>query len=526
MLKANPVRLGIAALLVFAIVGVAYMMNDENEQMSEDELTRFVAAEQAAYSAAIRQQPVQLTSDSLVTGSLDTGDARGSNSVFEDYFVYVSDDTTSFRLQLTSGAFAPDLVVTAPDGRRIAASALRQTMQRAEITGLAGPGRFDITVTSQEAGESGVYELSVDRPQNLPVLSEGDGPLSDDLGIDGALRAGRYVNRYQLELRAGNPVVITACSRAYTPTLQVLGPEGELTEPWGTLEQHQSNDGVHVASFRFRPTHQDAYMLYVSSVQEEVDGQYELSLTTVRKRAIATNGTLVSGTLGEQSWYSGGRYIDTFRFDGYAGDSLEIRVSSDEFDPSLELRAGDRVMSSGSSQRPIEIQLNSTGQFEVEVSSVAEGVTGRYAIRVTARSPKGLRSQVISTETSRVGQTNRSHHFEVKVSRVDIQRVAEDRARVRIHLEEKSLDFEGEWDEWSRRVRFAFLTDNTGRRYTAAPAEATGGEGNEVAEGGTRTGMLTFYGNPNGATPRHIVLHYPIGLDRGVVVPVSIPLAR
>jgi hypothetical protein len=108
---------------------------------------------------------------------------------------------------------------------------------------------------------------------------------------------------------------------------------------------------------------------------------------------------------------------------------------------------------------------------------------------------------------------------------VGVTPAGDGRVQVRVRVEERSLDFGGEWDEWPRRVSRTRLTDDTGRVYY--PIDASGGQdGDDVEPGEARRGEIVFEAGRAGGRPERLVLLYPIGVNGAVVVAVPVELER
>lgn len=532
-MKQRPVTAAVLSGIVLVSALSASFMLRGSDPLDDSEAARQLAADLVRYSAALRQSPARL-GDELATGSLEHGDAVSYDNRFEDYYFYESGDSTAFNLVATSATFAPDIVVVTPDGRRLAASTLMQTDKRAEAVGLAGAGRYEIIVTSREESAGGPYELSAGLPEEPVVLSASHPTYEDTLGVRAVLRAGRYEHRYSVEARPDEPVILSIYARNFTPTMHLLGPEGEVSQPWSSVEQRVDGDSIQVTVLRFRPGSEAPYLVLASSEERAAQGPYIVELATVRTLAIRTDGRGVSGKLGERSWYRDGRYIDTYRFQADANDKVIVEVRSAEFAPRLVLRRGEQNVATaeGGQVARTEQTLGASAAYEIDITSVDQNANGPYTVTVTIErtdvdgTPPEGGVQTFSASTSRVGRTNRDHRFEVSVSSVTMTSLPGGRVRIQLDVRERSVDFEGEWDPWERRARHSWVTDDSGRRYGGAPAEARGGEGETVTMGGARTGRLSFYGQAGDDAPSSITLHFPIGSDRGIVVSVPIPLQR
>jgi len=518
-------RVRLVLLAVVLVAGaVAAVAAVRRGQPSDAELAMQATVEQTAWRNYLQYAPLRLEGG-FATGTLTVGDGVSPDGLLEDYYAFEAADSSAFSVIVTAAAFAPDLVVTTPGGRRIAASTLWQTPHRAEVPGLRGPGRFVIAVTARAPGAGGAYELSAGPPP-LPRLVEPEDAVDSTLGLGGSpLRAGRYEDHYAVLAPPGQSLLVAVRSRTFRPRLALLGPEGLVVEPWGSLARRDT-DTLHTAAIRYQPGWDAPYLLIVSSEEEGRRGEYTVEVEPVRILAIRTDGVGVSGTLGESGWYRDGRYGDTYRFEAAEGTAALIEVRSEAFEPEVVLRQGDRVVARRSGERAARIEADlDGGAYELDVTSTDPDAAGDYTVFVTVDAPEGPRTQTFSTEVRRVGTTTRGHSFEVTVRRVSVTPAGDDRVQVRLRIEERSLDFLGEWDEWPRRAFRTRLTDDTGRAYY--PVDASGGQdGDAVEPGGVRRGEIVYEAPRAGPRPATLTLLYTIGVDGRVVVAVPVGLER
>lgn len=383
-------RVAIGMGLVALVVVIIAFALGRGGGPDDDELERARIAERTAWSAYLRQSPVALDGG-FGAGTLGDEDAVGPEERREDYYAYETADSTAFSIVVTASAFTPDLIVTTPDGQRLAASGLRQTDHRAEVEGLRGPGRFVLAVTSREPDVRGTYEISVGRLETVGTLRPGE-TLRGELGA-GVLRAGRFEALYTLRPRdEDDPLIVTIAAERFQPRAYLLGPEGEVREPQGSMEQVDDDDGQHLAILRFLPTRAVPYTLIVTSEAEGARGAFSVDVKPVRILAIAPDGSPVGGTLGEKGWYRSGRYIDTYRFTAPAGAVVAVEVSSSAFGPTVSLLQNKRPVAGGQGGGTVRAETVAEEEttFEVEVSSVDTGRSGDYTVSVYAGTVTGL----------------------------------------------------------------------------------------------------------------------------------------
>ena len=510
-----------AAKLAVAVVGVALLalwavglILDSRETLSEEDAERRAEIERAEWSASLRQAPTPLA-DSLVAGELRPGDAETSDGSYADYYAFEAPDSVAYSVVVTSADFAPDLAVRLPDGRTLAASNLLRTQTRAEITGLQGPGRFDIAVRSLAREATGAYDLSVQRVVPIDTVYVGDDPVADSLG-GGFLRMGRYERAFGIVADSEDPVVLRVVSEDFVPRLSLIGLNGEVAGAWRTAQTISRGDSVHAAVIRFLPGWELApYRLLVTSAEPGGTGAFALEATRLVPQRIAADGRGVTRTLSEDSWVEDGRYVDYYVFRGQSGARTVIEARSETFAPALRLwrsvrrdqkEVASALNAAGSATAALEQELEAD-EYVLEVTSggAADDSTraygGPYALVLKtvrpdpppsapapARPDGGAAAPSGSTETqvfpvSAGGRgTAGGNTFEVRVTHATVSYPAGASTRVQLSVSVESVNYTGDWAPWSRFVSGGLLTDDQGHRYTPAGGSSPSGP---TAEPGT-----------------------------------------
>jgi len=105
-------------------------------------------------------------------------------------------------------------------------------------------------------------------------------------------------------------------------------------------------------------------------------------------------GASVSGQLGPgDRRRGGGRYEDRFTLDGRQGDRLELRLSSNDFDPLLGVTgpgfeaANDDDRAGGGRDARLLVTLPRNGRYTLSVSSYSRGGAGSYLLEVRTARP-------------------------------------------------------------------------------------------------------------------------------------------
>ena len=520
--KAARLAVGVLLVALVALWAVGLIL-DSRETLTDEEIERRAEVERAEWSASLRQAPTALT-DSLVSGELMPGDAETSDGSYADYYAFEAPDSVAYAVVVTSADFAPDLAVRLPGGRTIAASDLLRTGTRAEITGLQGPGRFDIAVRSVAPDATGGYDLSVQRVTAIDTVYVDDEPFADSLGT-GLLRMERYERPFGIVADSENPVVIRVVSEDFVPRLTLLGPNGEVTGAWRTAQTISSGDSLHASLIRFLPGWELApYRLFVSSAEPGATGTFALEATSLPPRTVPTNGRAAGFELGENSWVEDGRYVDHFKFRATDGAKTVISVESQTFPPALRVWRDVRR-----DQKEIVAALNEGGAPSARVEQELDG--GEYVLEVTSGGseddslrvyggPYVLRLQTIRPEPTPAAPSRPSASrpsrpapssapeskvfspgvsargasggstFEVRVTHATLSYPGS-RTRVQLSVSVESIDYTGAWAPWSSFVSKGYVLDDKGRRYTAAGGSSPSGD--QAEPGTVRRGTVVFY---------------------------------
>lgn len=509
------------------------------------------AMERAQWAAMMRRAPRPL-SRAGVRDTLGPGDAQGPDDRFSDFYAYAASDSATFSVVVVSADFAPDLAVRRPDGVTVAASTLLRTGQRAEVPGLRGPGRFEIVVTSRDPGATGGYELTAGATVQADTLYVGDEARGDSLGL-GALQAGRYERVYGVVTSSDAPVVISVVSADFVPRVSLIGPTGEVIDR--TVER-VAGDSLQGVLVRYIPGWDAPYRLVVSSEARGARGTFAVEARPLPLTTIVPDGRGIAGTLGDDSWLDGYRYVDTYRFTIQNGMRTAIQVSSDEIAPGYRLIRLDRrderetaadLNPRGASTVGAE-QTLPAGDYALEVTSggtptdTTRAVGGRYtlSVRQTPIAPpprpatprpatpqpdpeepaaEPPESRVIPQSVERTG-TSGGSTFAVGATQVALS-YPRGRTRVQVSVSVRSVDYTGDWAPWSRFASRSYLVDDDGRRYTASPGESASPSGPRAEPGTVRRGTVVFYGQGTRTGQSRFQLVASIGAS-SVTVPLPV----
>ncbi|MCY4671074.1 MAG: pre-peptidase C-terminal domain-containing protein, partial [Rhodococcus sp.] len=252
------------------------------------------------------------------------------------------------------------------------------------------PGVFAVEVSmvrcaSDDCGWS-MQAYSADAPGN--PLESRDFPQR----YDGALRStdsrsptGEFFDLYEFEVSAGQVIIADLQSPDFDTYLSLESPSREI---W-TNDDYERD--VNRSQLEIAATETGRWTVRATSFEPGRTGQYTLILDAREPDATELLGRTVAGSLtGTDERLKDGRYADTHVFDGTVGDGVIIDLRASGFDPVLilfppegELHENDDYQGALDHSR-IEIDLNSTGQYRVLVTSYAANETGSYELTVTS----------------------------------------------------------------------------------------------------------------------------------------------
>jgi hypothetical protein len=341
------------------------------------------------------------------TGRLAAGDRTLQSGEYYDEFTTEGRRGEIVTFDLRSSQFDPYLIVVDPNDKRTENDDYEGDPSRALVSlELPADGEYRVLVTSYEKGETGSYDLGIQRGAQAGAQAAAAprgprierGRLSND---DQTLRSGEYVDSYTFEGRPGERVVIDVASDDFDTYLILIPPRGERQE--NDDIEGRPNHSVIDADVRESGT----YRVLVTSYENGESGSYELRIdlgsaeqpSADRPRdavAISYDQTAEGRLSPGDARLESGEYRDIYTFEGQSGDRIVLELASREFDPYLSLKppAGEQIDNDDADGRQdlsrIELTLREGGRYRVAVTSYESGMTGGY--RLTLRRASGLPS--------------------------------------------------------------------------------------------------------------------------------------
>lgn len=342
-----------------------------------------------------RASATALTLGAEERGRLESGDGTLESGEYRDYFTFEGAEGDIAVVDLRSEDFDPYLIVHTPSGEQFDNDDYEGDISRSFLTlPLMESGTYTVGVTSYDAEETGDYmlrvETEVDDGQGMGTI-ERVGELAEG---DSTLDSGEYVDSYEFIGRPGDRVTIDLRSADFDTYVMLVEPSGE---------QQENDDADDTGHSRIETALSETgvYEVIVTSYEPGEVGNYELVIDQAdgtgiqpsREPGTLTVGRNTSGRLESIDLESEtGAYRDLFVFDGTAGESIRVEMSSEDFDTFVALTTpgGDVIDNDdfeGSTARSVvELELPETGRYRVAATSYGAGETGAYRLLVDARS--------------------------------------------------------------------------------------------------------------------------------------------
>ncbi len=356
-----------------------------------------------------------------VSGSLAAGDTTLPSGELYDSYVVNGRAGQTITVRLTSNELDPYVIISGDGGFKQDNDDVSPSDRSAELVVRLPPGgQYRITATTYQRGERGRYSLSVrDGNHASAGAAPANTPTADNRNAAGTVRAGdqvsgglntgdttissgEYIDNWILSGQRGDSFEVTLQSSEFDPYLLVRGPGGLSEE-----NDDEDNRGGRNARLRFTlPADGDVQIGATSFRQGEV-GRYTLAVNAMRpgspsaapaaspSTTLAASGDVIApgmrinGDLAASDRQLGsGEYTDHFTLEGRAGQRIELRLESGDFDPFIQINgpgnfieANDDDPAGGRNSR-LNVTLPADGSYTVMATSYAARETGRYTLRV------------------------------------------------------------------------------------------------------------------------------------------------
>ncbi len=340
-----------------------------------------------------------------VNGELSPSDTTLNSGEFADYYEFEGETGDRLEISMSSQAFDTYLGLTSlqtnatvPFAHANDDAPGRGNNSQLVVT-LPGTGTYRIQATSYAAGEQGAYSLSVvpftggglgartSTPTTIPNGQPATGRLEAG---DTTLNSGEFTDTYVYNGTAGETINVALSSNEFDPYLMLRGPGGT------SLDNDDLAEGNYNSGITATLPETGAYRLIATSYAPNETGAYTLTVDTQGRAATQRTSTLIPGQPATGNLAPGlphrgdGEHYQEWSFQGTAGESITLDMTSDAFDTYLELtmpngaqQFNDDIERLNTNSR-INATLPANGTYTVRASSYAPGEVGQYRLSLAA----------------------------------------------------------------------------------------------------------------------------------------------
>jgi len=358
-----------------------------------------------------------------VRGELAKADEQLSSGEFVDTYEIEGREGDRVSLSLRSDVFDPYLMVRGPGDFSEENDDASDNDKNASLDlRLPASGTYRVMATSFESGETGHYTLAVGGSgdgrrsggsqaiQTSTGAQGGSGALRPGGSVSDSLRqgdetltSGEFVDTWRFRARRGQIYTASLESADFDSYLLVRGPGG--------LSEDNDDDAGQRGSRNSRVTFTAAadgeISVSATSFGAGETGGYRLALeegggTTSAANAASDDadsapiavGDTHDGRLGQGArQLASGEYVNTFTLRGRRGQQLDLGLSSEDFDPYVQINGPDDFSAfnddadGGGHDSRLVVTLPADGDYVIAATSYASGESGRY--RLTVRDGSG-----------------------------------------------------------------------------------------------------------------------------------------
>jgi serine protease Do len=252
-----------------------------------------------------------------------------------------------------------------------------------------GQDRLDLAAVRLRGAPSGLPTITIAPPNSVRV-GQGAFAIGSPFGLEGTLTVG-IVSRIDTERNVIQTDAAINPGNSGGPLLNSSGQMIGVNTSIFTTGDNGGNVGIGFAI----PT--DAVQTFLALVRSGTATATAPANRTNREPAAIALGATVQGQLDDSSnVLPDGSFFNPYQFEGQAGQTVTIDMSSQELDPYLILLAPDREDfsiqdddSGGGLNARISVQLPFTGSYIILANSLAEGELGGYQLRLQGQGNGG-----------------------------------------------------------------------------------------------------------------------------------------
>ncbi len=348
-----------------------------------------------------------------VTGAIAASDPSLPSGESADVYTFTGQPGHEVSIEMESTELDSYVMVFGPQGEMWENDDSGGGLNASVTVPVPSQGTYRVVATTYRAGMTGAYELKVfaasrqasvaprRQPHPTPSAATQSGTLGEG---DGQLQSGEFVDRFDVQLQAGQRLELALSSTEFDTYLIVRGPDGT---------QQQNDDiqsGNTNSALSYAVQQSGLHQVLVTSYRPGETGAYTLQATgaaLVAAGAPAANpanpgtnpgtnppaatpgldrrtGALAQG----DSQLDSGEFSDRHEITLPPHASVRIQLQSREFDtylivrdPSGHAQDNDDV-TPGNTDSALDVRTTAGGAYTVVVTSYRPGETGNYELLV------------------------------------------------------------------------------------------------------------------------------------------------
>lgn len=322
------------------------------------------------------------------SGRLARGDDTLDSGEYIDVYPVQVAAGERLVVDLRSQEFDTYLGVMTPSGEVLQNDDFEGSTSRSVIRiDAAEAGQHLVTVTSYAAGEEGAYTLRIEQSGGGAVATGPRIERGELAAGDQTLRSGEYADIYTFQGSPGQHVTVDLTSDVFDTYVILRGPAEDR-------EENDDTDRPGHSMVEMNLTESGDYAVIVTSYAVGETGPYTLRIEQGGATAAGTSdvtrlepGRTVTGRLEPgDGQLEGNEYRDLYAFDGSAGQTISLEMSSSDIDTYLAIitPSGEDVQNDdweGSTDvSRIEMTLREAGRYRVVATSYSAEETGTYTL--------------------------------------------------------------------------------------------------------------------------------------------------
>ncbi len=284
------------------------------------------------------------------------------------------------------------LIVRTPSGDRFTDDDTGEGTNSQLALTIESDGELTIYATTYGEDQTGAYQLLVSATQPTVAILEEEGSLDKADELDDQ---GRLVQRFEVEVEAGQFLTVDLTSAEFDTFLIVETPEGERLEndDWDSSLEHSrvtttaEAGGVYtilVTTFAPREMGDFRVVASVGGGGAGAEEEPESPGNTGGGEGVGEHtGRLAEG----DETLETGEFYDLYTFQGQAGQTAVVTLTAEDFDTYLIMTGDGQDWQNDDWEGSLdvsrlEITLPADGQYAVSVTSYAAGETGDYVLNI------------------------------------------------------------------------------------------------------------------------------------------------